>query len=182
MVSKALYVTLKAQSGKEQELARFLKDGLALAEEEPETLAWFAIQIDPATFAIFDAFANDAGREAHLKGRLAAALMHRAGELLAEAPHIARADALAAKMPHSGKMPAGGNKQETIPLQIGSELRIRNNGDIILGNPEIELAMQPRAADAVLAYTYDPAAGEHTLRLLDPVANRRHMQDHRPND
>lgn len=69
-----------------------------------------------------------------------------------------------------------------IVLQVGSELRIKNNGDIVIDNPELELAGDTRAADAVLLYRFDPAAGEHILRLVDPVADRRHMKTHRPND
>jgi len=59
-----------------------------------------------------------------------------------------------------------------IPLQVGSEVRIRSNGDIILENPELELAADTAAADAVLSYRFDPESGEHVLRLLEPVAER----------
>jgi phage gp45-like len=75
------------------------------------------------------------------------------------------------------------NPNETkISLQVGSELRIKNNGDIIIDNPELELAADDRAADAVLVYRFDPKAGEHVLRLLEPVADHRHMKVHRPDD
>lgn len=69
-----------------------------------------------------------------------------------------------------------------IVLQVGSELRIKNNGDIVLDNPELELASDDRAADAVLVYRFNPAAGEHILRLVDPVANRAHVKSHRRDD
>jgi hypothetical protein len=59
-----------------------------------------------------------------------------------------------------------------IPMQVGTEFRIRNNGDIILDNPELELAADPAAADAVLSYRFDSDSGEHVLRLLEPVAER----------
>jgi hypothetical protein len=59
-----------------------------------------------------------------------------------------------------------------IPMQVGTEFRIRNNGDIILDNPELELAADIAAADAVLSYRFDAQSGEHILRLLDPVAER----------
>lgn len=59
-----------------------------------------------------------------------------------------------------------------IPMQVGTEIRIRNNGDIILDNPELELAADTSAADAVLSYRFDSQSGEHILRLLDPVAER----------
>jgi hypothetical protein len=75
------------------------------------------------------------------------------------------------------------NSNETkISLQVGSALRIKNNGDIVIDNPELELAADDRAADAVLVYRFDPKAGEHVLRLLEPVADHRHMKVHRRDD
>ena len=75
------------------------------------------------------------------------------------------------------------NSNETkISLQVGSELRIKNNGDIVIDNPELELAADDGAADAVLVYRFDPKTGEHVLRLLEPVADHRHMKAHRRND
>lgn len=75
------------------------------------------------------------------------------------------------------------NTQDTkIVLQVGSELRIKNNCDIVIDNPEIELLGEDNAADAVLIYRFDPKAGEHRLRLLDPVADRTHTKNHRRND
>jgi hypothetical protein len=69
-----------------------------------------------------------------------------------------------------------------IILQVGEELRIRNNGDVIVDNPELELAGEERAADAVLLYRFDAQAGEHVLRLLDPVADHKHIKVHRRDD
>jgi hypothetical protein len=69
-----------------------------------------------------------------------------------------------------------------IVLQVGSELRIRNNGDIIIDNPELELIGEDRAADAVLIYRFDPQAGVHSLRLVDPLADHRHLKNHKRND
>jgi len=69
-----------------------------------------------------------------------------------------------------------------IPLQVGSEFRIKNNGDIVLGNPELELAFETAAADAVLLYRFEPQSGEHVLRLVEPVADHRHLRTHRAND
>ena len=69
-----------------------------------------------------------------------------------------------------------------ISLQVGSELRIRNNGDIVIDNPELELVNEDRAADATLIYRFDERAGEHILRLLDPVADHRHLKTHRRDD
>jgi hypothetical protein len=75
--------------------------------------------------------------------------------------------------------PSAGTK---IVMQIGTELRIRNNGDLILDNPELELEHEERAADAVLLYRFEASTGEHVLRLLDPVADHKHVKGHRPND
>jgi len=98
MIKTALFVRLEAKPGKEEDVANFLKSGLPLAEQEPATLAWFAIRLGPSTFAIFDAFPDEAGRKAHLNGQIAAALMAKAGELLAQAPSIEKADVLAATL------------------------------------------------------------------------------------
>jgi hypothetical protein len=67
-------------------------------------------------------------------------------------------------------------------MQVGSELRIRNSGEIVIDNPELELARTPDAADATLVYRFNRNLGERILRLLDPVANHRHLKDHRPDD
>ncbi len=99
MVSKALCVTLEAKPGKEAQLAEFLLGGLSIVQQEPATTAWFAIRFSPTKFGIFDAFPDDAGRQAHLSGKVAAALMAKAPELLASPPQIEKVDVLAAKLP-----------------------------------------------------------------------------------
>ena len=99
MVTTGLIVRLEAKAGKEEELAAFLVDALPLVLDEPETLAWFAARTDASTFAIVDVFPDDAGRQAHLAGPVAAALAERAGELLAATPGIEQIDVLAAKLP-----------------------------------------------------------------------------------
>jgi quinol monooxygenase YgiN len=99
MVTVALWVRLEARQGKEAEVDKFLKGGLALVEQEPATTAWFAIRMGPTTFGIFDAFPDEAGRQAHLNGRVAEALMAKAGELLAQPPSIEKVEVLAAKLP-----------------------------------------------------------------------------------
>jgi quinol monooxygenase YgiN len=99
MVTVALHVVLKAKPGKEKDVENFLKGGLAIVQEEPATTAWFALRMGPSTYGIFDAFPNDAGRQAHLSGRVAAALMAKAADLLAEPPSIEKVDVLAAKLP-----------------------------------------------------------------------------------
>lgn len=99
MVKVALFVRLEAKPGKEAEVADFLRSGLPLVQQEPATTAWFGIQLGPSTFGIFDAFPDEAGRQAHLSGKVAAALMAKASELLAQPPAIERVDVLAAKLP-----------------------------------------------------------------------------------
>jgi quinol monooxygenase YgiN len=99
MTQHALYVELHAQPGKEEELAAFLAGAKALVDAEPATRAWFGVRFGPRTFAIFDAFDDEAGREAHLNGQVAAALMTQVGELLGAPPQIRRADVLADKLP-----------------------------------------------------------------------------------
>lgn len=99
MVKVALFVRLKAKPGKEKDVESFLLGGLRLVEEEPATTAWFGIRLGPSTFGIFDAFPDEAGRQAHLSGKVAAALMANAAELFAEPPSIEKVDVLAAKVP-----------------------------------------------------------------------------------
>ncbi|MGA8556376.1 MAG: hypothetical protein WB630_18325 [Candidatus Acidiferrales bacterium] len=77
---------------------------------------------------------------------------------------------------------ATSQNETKIVLQVGSELRIKNNGDIIIDNPELELAREDEAADAVLVYRFDPTSGVHSLRLLDPVADHKHLKSHKRND
>ncbi len=98
MVKLSILATLRAKPGKEEEVAAFLASALPLAQKEPATVVWFALRLDRSTFAIFDAFPDEAGRQAHLSGPIAAALMARASELLAEPPRIDKVDVLAAKL------------------------------------------------------------------------------------
>jgi quinol monooxygenase YgiN len=99
MVKVALFVRLEAKPGKEKEVENFLLSGLSIVQAEPATTAWFGLRLGPSTFGIFDAFPDEAGRQAHLTGRVAAALMVKAGELLAAPPSIEKVDVLAAKLP-----------------------------------------------------------------------------------
>lgn len=98
MVTVSLLVRLEAKPGKEQDVENFLRSGLALAEAEPGTVSWYALRIGPSTFGIFDTFFDDEGRDAHLNGPIAAALMANAAELLSAPPVIEKVDVLAAKM------------------------------------------------------------------------------------
>jgi len=99
MVRVALWVMLHAKPGKEAALEEFLKGALPLAQNEPETTVWFALKLGTSSFGIFDAFPSDAGRQAHLQGPIAAALMAKASEFLAKPPSIEQVDVLAAKLP-----------------------------------------------------------------------------------
>ena len=99
MVTVGLLVRLEAKPGKEAEVESFLKSGLAIVEEEPDTTAWFAIRMGQSTFGIFDVFPDESGRTAHLNGRVAAALMAKASDLLAQPPEIEKIDVLATKLP-----------------------------------------------------------------------------------
>jgi quinol monooxygenase YgiN len=99
MVKLALLVRLEAKPGKEGEVEKFLNSGLPLVEEEPATITWYAIKLGPSTYGIFDTFPDENGRQAHLSGKVAAALMAKASELLSEPPQIQQVEILAAKLP-----------------------------------------------------------------------------------
>jgi quinol monooxygenase YgiN len=98
MVKVALLARLVAKAGKEEDVAAFLSSALPLAQAEPATVVWFALRLSKSEFGIFDAFPDDAGRKAHLNGPIAAALMAKAGELLAEPPKIEEVTLLAVKL------------------------------------------------------------------------------------
>jgi quinol monooxygenase YgiN len=95
MSNKGLLVRLVAKSGKEAEVEEFLRSALPLVQQEPATTAWFAIRFSQSEFGIFDVFPDDAGRDAHLTGAVAKALMENASTLLAEPPRIEKIDVLA---------------------------------------------------------------------------------------
>ena len=97
MEKVALLAWLQAKPGMEQELADFLKSALPLAEAEMDTVSWYAWQIDDSIFGIFDTFEAGEGREAHLNGKIAAALMANADRLLAKPPVIEKLNILAVK-------------------------------------------------------------------------------------
>jgi quinol monooxygenase YgiN len=99
MVHTALFVRLEAKPGKEKDVENLLCEALPAVLEEPETVAWFSTRLGPSTFGIFDAFPDEEGRQAHLGGRIAAALMAKAPELLVHAPVIELMDVMAAKLP-----------------------------------------------------------------------------------
>ena len=98
MVSLGLFVRLEAKPGKEKEVAAFLKQGLQMANQEQTTELWFALRLGPSTFAIFDAFADESGRQTHLNGPIAKALFANAPDLLAAPPSIEKTEVLGAKL------------------------------------------------------------------------------------
>ena len=102
MVTVGVLARLEAKPGKEEEVARFLEGALPLAQQEEATTAWFAIRMGPSTFGIFDVFPDEPGREVHLAGPIAVALMQRADELLTEPPMIEKVDVLASKLSDRG--------------------------------------------------------------------------------
>ncbi len=97
MVKYALSARVEAKPGKEEAVENFLKSALSLAEEEKDTIEWFALKIGPSTFGIFDTFNDESGREAHLSGKIAAALVEHADELLSKPPVIEKVELLAVK-------------------------------------------------------------------------------------
>ncbi len=99
MYTVALFARLEAKAGKENEVAKFLEAGLAMANQEATTPIWFALRLGPATFGIFDAFTDEAGRQAHLNGPIAKALIAKAPELFSKPPAIERLEVLGAKLP-----------------------------------------------------------------------------------
>jgi quinol monooxygenase YgiN len=99
VVKTALFVRMEAKPGREAEVESFLREGLPVVQEEPATTTCFAIRLGQSTFGIFDAFPDEAGRQAHLTGQVAAALMEKAPELLTKPPTIEKVDVIAAKIP-----------------------------------------------------------------------------------
>jgi quinol monooxygenase YgiN len=99
MTTKGLLVRVEAKPGKESEVEEFLRSALPLAQQEPATTAWFAIRLGPSEFGVFDVFPDNAGRDAHLNGAIAKALMANASTLLAKPPSIEKIDVLAEKLP-----------------------------------------------------------------------------------
>jgi quinol monooxygenase YgiN len=99
MYTVALFARLEAKPGKEKEVEKFLETGLSLANQETTTPVWFALRLGPTTFGIFDAFTGESGRQAHLNGPIAKALMAKASELLSKPPAIEQIEVLGAKLP-----------------------------------------------------------------------------------
>jgi quinol monooxygenase YgiN len=106
MSNVALYVPLEAKPGKEKEVEQFLLSAVPLVQAEQGTITWFALRMGPTTFGIFDSFNDEAGRQAHLSGKVAAALVAKAPDLFAKPPEINKIDILASKLPAGGSQKA----------------------------------------------------------------------------
>ena len=103
MPNFAIWAALDAKPGKEQEVENFLKSAQPLAEAEQGTVTWYAIKMGPGKFGIFDTFADEKGREAHLNGEIAKALFAKAKDLFAKEPRVDKLDLIAAKVPGTAK-------------------------------------------------------------------------------
>jgi quinol monooxygenase YgiN len=99
MYTVALLARLEAKTGKENDVAKFLETGLALANQEATTPVWFALRLGPTTFGVFDAFTDERARQAHLNGPIAKALMAQAPDLFSRPPAIEPIEVLGAKVP-----------------------------------------------------------------------------------
>ena len=97
MMKTGLFVRLEAKPSREKDVEAFLQGGLSIVQNEPATLTWYAIKLGPLTYGIFDTFPDDAGRQAHLSGQVAAALMAQAPDLFSQPPSIEMVDVLASK-------------------------------------------------------------------------------------
>jgi quinol monooxygenase YgiN len=97
MATKAIWVMLKAKPGKEAEVEAFLKQGAAMSNDEPQTVTWYGVKMAPGMYGVFDTFNDEAGRDAHLTGEIAKALMANAPDLFSNEIHIEKMDILADK-------------------------------------------------------------------------------------
>ena len=125
MSKYALYVPLKAKPGKEKDVADFLLSAVPLVKAEPATVSWFAIQEGPSSFAIFDTFDDEAGRDAHLQGKVATALMEKVkkGDLFADTPEIYKLEILADKLQADRDMTNGRPDLGRRPFGPGAAVR-----------------------------------------------------------
>ena len=127
MVSKGLLVRLEVKPGIDDQVENFLISALPLVRQEPATTAWFAIRFGRSEYGIFDVFPDDAGRDAHLSGAVAKALMANAETLLTEPPRIQKLDVLADKLPETAL--AQPNKKGlllTFEAKEGHEQQVEN--------------------------------------------------------
>lgn len=141
MISKGLLVRLEVKSGLDDEVKNFLISALPLVRQEPATIAWFAIRFGRSEYGIFDVFPDDAGRDAHLSGAVAQALMAQAETLLSEPPRIQKLDVLAFKLPEA-PLPQPNKKGLVLTFEAkeGHEQQVedflRNARPLVMEEPE----------------------------------------------
>lgn len=111
MVKVALWVHLEAKPGKEADVESLLTNGLSIVQDEPATTTWYALKLGPSTFGIFDTFPDEAGRQTHLSGRVAALLKAESANLFAKPPSIEKVDVIAAKL---AERPSGSNPKTNV--------------------------------------------------------------------
>lgn len=97
MAKQAIWVMLKAKPGKEAEIEAFLAQGASMANDEPGTVTWYGVRMGPGVYGVFDTFDDEAGRDAHLSGEIAKALMAKAPELFTNEPRIEQMEILSSK-------------------------------------------------------------------------------------
>jgi quinol monooxygenase YgiN len=97
MIKLALFARFEAKPGKEKAVENFLKKGLELANQEPTTIMWYALKLESRVYGVFDAFADESGRQTHLTGPIAKALMESTPELFVAPPSIERIELLGVK-------------------------------------------------------------------------------------
>lgn len=97
MAKQAIWVMLKAKPGKEAEVEAFLKQGAEMSKDEPKTVTWYGVKMAPGLYGVFDTFDDEAGRDAHMNGEIAKALMAKAPELFSNELQIEKMEILARK-------------------------------------------------------------------------------------
>jgi len=97
MAKQAIWVMLKAKPGKEADVEAFLKQGAEMSKDEPKTVTWYGVKIAPGVYGVFDTFDDEAGRDAHMNGEIAKALMAKAPELFSNELQIEKMEILARK-------------------------------------------------------------------------------------
>jgi quinol monooxygenase YgiN len=190
-VTKGLLVRLESKPGKEDEVERFLVEARPLVEQEPQTTAWFAVRFGRSEYGIFDVFADEPGREAHLRGAVAGGLAQRADELFAEAPRVERLDVLADKLPSrtpTAPEPFRASSRSTrfpcwAPFPTWTERRARGQDRSLRAKPPPPAGRGGPSADLDLVRRRRPRAGQpghrkrprrpRTCRLSQRPAARR---------
>lgn len=168
-VHVGLLVRLEAKPGKEEEVRKFLEGGLPLVQAEPATAQWFALRFGPTSFGIFDTFADEAGRQAHLSGKVAAALMEKAPELLATPPTIQAVDLLATQAPGTP------DTTETKALVVILEAKPGRAGEL---QKLLERGLPIIRAEMNTVHWYALRLSSSTFGIFDTFADEEGRQAH----